>query len=218
VHAIIATLASAIILFLEVQTAWEQRASYASDRVVALVALSCGYFAYDLLWSLFDICTHFGLQSLLKFDAELMRNLPYLAHHLACFLVYSLCLQRKFYLIYVVFFLFWELSTPFLNLRWMLLKFSDAAASKSLRKVVDLTFALCFIGARNICGNWAMWYLWHDLLPLLSLHQTDKVYCHMFRYFVFRSIICCLIRFVVFVVGIRFSSCACSRVPSCCLH
>jgi hypothetical protein len=202
VHAVAAAFAAIAVLALDWHAGWATRANVASSRQIALVAFSCGYFAYDLLWACFDIA-RMG-----SGDQELTRKLPYFGHHLACFLVYSLCLKRQFFLLYTVFFLSWEVSTPLLNLRWLLLKFSDHenASAKRLRRVIDVSFALSFIGARNIAGtlnkqltlvlafpvlfhcrespfcvccsstgNWMTWHLWTDLLPLLSLPTTDVV-------------------------------------------
>lgn len=178
VHAIVATLASACVLALDAPAGFPNRAAFASPRTIALVSFSCGYFFYDFIWAIFDIFA--DVRALFVLDAETRRKLPYLAHHLACFLVYSQCLQRRFHLLYVCAFLFWEVSTPFLNLRWMLLKFSSHTdpAAKALRRTVDMAFALSFIVVRVVLGNYVTFRLWRDLLPLLALPSADLVFLY----------------------------------------
>ncbi len=178
-HALLATFAGLVVLVLDHQGCCSWRVAFPNplvfftSKMILVVAISCGYFLYDCLWLLMDIMAH-GAQ-------DLERKLPYLCHHVACFIVYALCLHQRFGLPYIVFFLTWEISTPWLNLRWVLLKFAnpELPQTKRTRALVDYTFAASFVLARLVAGNVVTYHLWFDLHAATLLNGANAVRCEL---------------------------------------
>eukprot|EP00455_Lapot_gusevi_P041061 TRINITY_DN4721_c0_g2_i3.p1 TRINITY_DN4721_c0_g2~~TRINITY_DN4721_c0_g2_i3.p1 ORF type:complete len:290 (-),score=42.28 TRINITY_DN4721_c0_g2_i3:83-865(-) len=173
-HAIFSTVASLIVIVSDQSRigSSETRMFGASELCQYCIALSCGYFLYDLLHLYLDtISQHSSFQKLVN-DADFrQRKLPYLIHHFACFVVYFLCLCKLFGMLYLCGFLLWELSTPLLNLRWFLLKFGDP--NSKLVKHISILFAVTFFLARIVFGTWLTFHLWVDMFPLYSRPDVD---------------------------------------------
>lgn len=99
------------------------------------IVLAAGYFLYDLL-----ICT-------LRYD----ENGPaFLLHGALCCAAYAYPILKGFLHRVGAQFLMWELSTPFLYLRWLMLK-GNLAESKFMG-IANMAFALSFFGCRILYG------------------------------------------------------------------
>ncbi|KAH3900882.1 Ale2p SCDLUD_002340 [Saccharomycodes ludwigii] len=109
------------------------------NEIVCIFAI--GYFMWDILISI------------------LYSTFPFVIHGLISFTVYSIG-SKPYINYYASIFLFFELSNPFLNIRWFALKYELGRISKFWRFLVDandllfmVTFFLCRIvwGLAQIC-------------------------------------------------------------------
>ncbi|GAB4814172.1 hypothetical protein N2152v2_001218 [Parachlorella kessleri] len=111
-----------------------------SDTAQACVIVAAGYFLYDVF-----IC-------LMRFDEN---GLAFLIHALGCCTVFTYAALHGILLYYGVAFLMWELSTPFVYVRWVLLKLG--LANSRLFFMNNLVGFLVFISCRNIYGPLTSW-------------------------------------------------------------
>jgi hypothetical protein len=100
-----------------------------------MVTVSSGYFLYDLA-----VC-------LLRFDTE---GPAFLVHALACLFVYGYAVFYGTLHWFGAAFLMWELSTPFVNVRWLLS--ASGRAHTRLYVANGLAMAAVFFLCRNVWG------------------------------------------------------------------
>lgn len=123
-----------------------------SDRMKAhtvwstrVVTFSCGYFMHDLLTCLMDFDSWKG---------------GYLAHALACFTVFFLGSNQGTLHFYGACFLLWELSTPFVHIRWILK--SIGKERTALYTMNGLLMMAVFFLCRNVFGVIVSCLFWMD--------------------------------------------------------
>lgn len=110
--------------------------------------MSTGYFLWDLL-----VSTYEGW------------GVAFIAHAVACTFVYASAMA-PFLHWHGLFFLLFEASTPFLHLRWLLIKLGW---TKGLMfPIVNYGFALAFFLVRLAIGWPVSFYWWGDMLHLLT--------------------------------------------------
>ncbi|EGN95539.1 hypothetical protein SERLA73DRAFT_186601 [Serpula lacrymans var. lacrymans S7.3] len=111
----------------------EDRAFGWHDEACFVQAVACGYF----LWDSADSLIHFT-------------DIGFVFHGFSCLAIYGLGL-KPFLFYYGVRFLFWELSTIFLNIHWFLDK---TGKTGSILQLVNGAFLLCsFASVRLIWGG-----------------------------------------------------------------
>ncbi|KAJ3188754.1 hypothetical protein HDU85_004468 [Gaertneriomyces sp. JEL0708] len=97
-------------------------------------AIACGYFLWDTLICLYYL-KHFGF--------------GFAIHGIACLVVFGLCF-RPFLLYYGAVFLFFELSTPFLNIHWFCDK--TGRTGSTLQAINGVILLAVFFAARICFG------------------------------------------------------------------
>ncbi|KAH9980875.1 DUF887-domain-containing protein [Lactifluus volemus] len=117
---------------LHISTLTADRAFGWDPRVGTLFALSSGYFLWD------------SVVSLVHYD-----GMGFVVHGFVCLVIY-LNVFRPFLAYYGPRFLLWELSTPFLNIHWMLDKTKQTGSP--LQLVNGLILMSTFAGARLVYG------------------------------------------------------------------
>jgi len=126
----------------------------ATDLSMLVEGLSCGYFLYDVpvvLWSR-------------------PVDLKFLLHAIVCGGAYWLS-QEPYFQYFTVRFLLYELSTPLLNLRTMLVVYSFG--EKWVRLVSGL-FGIVFVGCRIVYGLYLSCYFLYFLYGQLGLGLVDE--------------------------------------------
>lgn len=116
--------------------------THLSEQVVEVGA---GYFLYDIV-----LC-------LTKFDDN---GIEFLVHAAVCCLVFCTASAMGVMHYYGAAFLMWELSTPLMYIRWLMLK-SGLGASPAL-KAVNLAFAAVFFACRNVWGPVMTLNFWRE--------------------------------------------------------
>jgi len=119
-----------------------------STRSQFSMAVSCGYFIWDLIVS---VRYSFGA--------------GFIAHAIACFFVYANSLPG-FLHYHGLFFLLFEASSPFLHVRWYL--YLTGRDNSVMYTVAQTTFGLAFLVVRLLIGWPVSFYWWGDMLGLLS--------------------------------------------------
>jgi hypothetical protein len=122
-------------------------------------AFSTGYFIYDsavLLWNW----------------KPTKENYQFLAHHLICAFLYGYT-ARPWLVYYGMAFLIWELSTPFLNLRWILIQYEQVTSP--LFHFSEAAFAITFFVARILWGLYISLYCWSDMIKMFNQGRTHGI-------------------------------------------
>ncbi|KAI7837854.1 hypothetical protein COHA_008342 [Chlorella ohadii] len=110
-----------------------------------MVEIGSGYFLYDII-----IC-------LLKFSDN---GFEFMLHAVVCCSVFLTATAKGVMHYYGAAFLMWELSTPLMYVRWLMLK---AGLGKSaLMPLVNVAFMLVFFGCRNVWGPIMTLRFWRD--------------------------------------------------------
>lgn len=110
-----------------------------------MVTFTCGYFMHDLLTCLMDFSSWGG---------------GYLLHALSCFTVFFLGSNQGTLHFYGACFLLWELSTPFVHVRWLL---KSIGKERTLLYTVNgLLMMAVFFLCRNVFGVIASCLFWMD--------------------------------------------------------
>ena len=128
----------------------QMRASYenalylTSEDSQRCIQVAAAYFIYDTYICVFRYAEN---------------GLPFLIHALLCCLAYLYPLLTGNMHYQGANFLCWECSTPFLYLRWVLIKarFSSEARRKSWQNVANMLFAFAFFACRIVCGPMQSW-------------------------------------------------------------
>lgn len=107
---------------------------------IKCISVASAYFFYDMY-----ICVT-------RFSEN---GLPFLIHGLLCSLAYAYPLLSGNMHYQGACFLMWELSTPFLYLRWFLIKTNRTDGS--LMSIANVLFALAFFGCRIVAGPILSW-------------------------------------------------------------
>jgi len=115
-----------------------------------IFSLSTGYFLWDTLTCIFG---GWGI--------------GFIAHGIACTFVYASALY-PFLHYWGLFFLLYELSTPFLHARWMALQFGMHKSSPRLFAVIQYTFVIAFVLVRLVAGSYSSYFWWCEMLSLLN--------------------------------------------------
>jgi hypothetical protein len=126
---------------------WENRAFYIDNYSVSLSYVSCGYFLYDILMILFTWQHE-------NFNVKR----TFLIHGVSCLLINLFPLIYKFGHFYNAVFIMWELSTPFLNMRWFL---KDLYNKDNI--IIDLLFVFTFFTSRIVWGTFFSCLLLSDI-------------------------------------------------------
>ncbi|KAI5121026.1 hypothetical protein M0805_005971 [Coniferiporia weirii] len=116
------------------------------SREGTLAGIACGYFLWDTLESVI----HFS-------------DVGFVVHGLACFFIYFLSF-KPFIAFYGPRFLFWELSTPFLNIHWFLDKMGLTGSTAQL--VNGLCLLGTFAGTRLVYGSFQSYAFYRTLLSI----------------------------------------------------
>eukprot|EP00158_Paraphelidium_tribonemae_P001336 Partr_v1_DN24271_c1_g1_i2_m36587 putative Family with sequence similarity 57, member len=99
------------------------------------LSIACGYFIWDTLISLWHIMEY---------------GPSFLFHGISCLLVYSITLGGPVFHFYACFFLLFELSTPFLNIMYLLDK---SGLGNSIYQIVNgMLMVSVFFGMRIVAG------------------------------------------------------------------
>lgn len=74
-------------------------------------------------------------------------------------------------------FLAWEMSTIFMNLRWLLIQLGRT--SSFFFSFIEVSFAVSFLFVRNVIGILSSYYVWIDMMPLSMgiPYILDSKYC-----------------------------------------
>ena len=104
------------------------------------IAVASAYFFYDVY-----IC-------ITRFSEN---GFPFLIHGVLCSLAYAYPLLSGNMHYQGACFLMWELSTPFLYLRWFLIKTNRS--NGTLMSIANVLFALAFFGCRIVAGPILSW-------------------------------------------------------------
>ncbi|EIW84922.1 DUF887-domain-containing protein [Coniophora puteana RWD-64-598 SS2] len=115
---------------------WDDQAGY-------VIAIACGYFIWDLV------------DSIVEFT-----DIGFVLHGFSCTLIYGLAF-RPFLQYYGLRFLFWELSTVFLNIHWFLDKTGQSGSQFQLLNGICLLAT--FFSVRLIWGGKMSFDFWHTL-------------------------------------------------------
>ena len=127
-----------------------------SPDITLLMDYAAGYFLYDIIVSViyFDTATFI--------------------HGLACFLVYGLCNYPNSFIHQTgSFFLIFEFSTPFLNLRNIMLQLKQTKTP--LFTICTYMFALTFFVLRIFVGIPRSYIFWQDILDLLFYNRMNNL-------------------------------------------
>ncbi len=120
-------------------------------------SISLGYFIWDFLFSAYYID---------------YAGIGFVIHGLASSYVYYFCLSRKFIVYYGSVFMFFEASTPLLNIHWFInhLPENTITISKNFFKINGILFIIMFFLCRIVWG----WY--HAINIIIDfLNVWDKV-------------------------------------------
>jgi hypothetical protein len=170
VHAVVVSVAVAIWIARNGFWAWtwNWRAMVLSegiaelDWIVGSVAVSAGYFIADLI---------------VMWRHKEIRDAVFLLHHFVIMPFFLAAIVMNYHgTVYHFFFLLEEISTPALNLRWMVRKRSQRAF-----KYASFVFALLFFVGRMLLGNYLYFSLVLYMLPefLASPVAVDQVRMHL---------------------------------------
>eukprot|EP00879_Flechtneria_rotunda_P026407 GHRR01028156.1.p1 GENE.GHRR01028156.1~~GHRR01028156.1.p1 ORF type:complete len:214 (+),score=55.67 GHRR01028156.1:572-1213(+) len=119
---------------------------YGHTHLSTLMCLiSSGYFVYDLI------------VILLRFNHE---GFAFLIHAVCCLFVYAYAVYSWYLHFFGAGFLLWELSTPFLHMRWFMLKSGASTTRKYL--VNGLLLVLTFFLCRPVWGTWLSYKFFVD--------------------------------------------------------
>ncbi|KAI3431524.1 hypothetical protein D9Q98_004574 [Chlorella vulgaris] len=116
--------------------------SHASQRMVEVAS---GYFVYDLI-----IC-------LMKLNDN---GFAFLIHAVVCFTVFTVAAFKGVLHYYGAAFLMWELSTPLMYARWLMLKAGWAHTDAFL--YISIAFMAVFFACRNVWGPIMTLAFWRD--------------------------------------------------------
>jgi len=98
----------------------------------------------------------------------------FLVHGIACMVLYSLTFN-PFVAYYSPRFLLWELSTPFLNVHWILDKLNMTGST--LQFVNGIALLATFFGARIAYGWYLSFYFWGTLLESMGkVHPSVLIF------------------------------------------
>jgi len=126
-----------------------------NDTVGRLCAMSCGYFFWDVLETLYANA-----------------GLPFLIHGVACLCIFGMGF-RPFIAYYGARSLLWEVSTPFLNIHWWLDK---TERTGSLFQMINGAFLIStFFCFRIVYGSWITWNFWYTLYSVRSQFSTTTL-------------------------------------------
>lgn len=129
VHAVLSSVLAMFCLLNEPQT-WSDAASGYTESYVRVLMISIGYFCYDLL----VLVRYYALTGKL--------DMPMLAHHIICILGINYCVNYRTGLLYCIQLLFTEATTPFLHIRWYLLKMG--MGDSLLLRINSIIFYIAF--------------------------------------------------------------------------
>ncbi|GBG30464.1 Transmembrane protein 56 [Hondaea fermentalgiana] len=133
VHSVtVSCLCSSLVLFPD-ESIEIDRAYGRSERAMLAFSISCGFFLYDT-------------KNCFKSTGP---QWPYIFHHVACFFCYNF-VQYPFLQYYAVRFLLFELSTPFMNIRSLMLLLGRKGTP--LFQAIERSFALSFLIVRILMG------------------------------------------------------------------
>lgn len=124
---------------------WADRLYYTSALSTQLGTITCGYFLYDTI-----ICIR-------RYNTS---GIAFLIHGIVCLLVNSFSLVFKIGHFHWAASIIWELSTPFVHLRSLLLKLDI----KTFRKINDILLITIFFFARILCGFYFGYSFWTDVI------------------------------------------------------
>eukprot|EP01023_Acetabularia_acetabulum_P031766 TRINITY_DN29728_c0_g1_i2.p1 TRINITY_DN29728_c0_g1~~TRINITY_DN29728_c0_g1_i2.p1 ORF type:complete len:284 (+),score=27.14 TRINITY_DN29728_c0_g1_i2:42-854(+) len=172
---------------------WENTMHNTSTASEFLVMISCGFFLHDLVMCLMRVQED-GVQFFL--------------HGLACCTAYTFGCVTGLMHWYGAAFLMWELSTPFLHLRWILYKLGLQETKIYFWNGVLLFVSFFF--ARNVFGLWTS-KIWFDALikevthphegslklPILIPLSAANICLNILNFFWFYKL--CRVAFDVFV-------------------
>lgn len=127
-----------------------------SSLSVGMCIIAAGYFLYDLV------------VVLLRFERE---GGAFLVHACCCLFAYMYATYSYFLTFYGAAFLLWEISTPFVHMRWFLLKSGREASTAYL--VNGLTMAATFFACRPLWGTYISYKFWMDTEAELSAPRPD---------------------------------------------
>lgn len=157
------------------------RLSDTTNLSTLILYISTGYFLFDMI-----ICIR-------HFDRE---GVKYLVHACACFFSYFILpCHLKLLHFYAVRFILWELSSPFLHLRWFLYKLN---ASPKLKLLNDLFLFIAFFSCRIVWGVVISLEMWTDVCNIMHLYNPYITY----SVFIFTTILNSL-NFIWFSMMIR---------------
>jgi len=91
----------------------------------------------------------------------------FISHGIACSAVYGFSLF-PFLHYWGLYFLLYELSTPFLHLRWLSLQLGVHKTRPVLFGIIQYTFVVVFILVRIVLGTLASYQWWGQMIALLS--------------------------------------------------
>ncbi|KAL6949106.1 hypothetical protein ACO0QE_001596 [Hanseniaspora vineae] len=150
-----------------------QLTSHAHTRIfettsenVVICLMAAGYFLWDLFISMY--CS----------------TLPFVMHGLVSFVVYSIGL-KPFINYYACIFLIFELSNPFLNIRWFSIKYQFTSLADSKKKTVlgslltkfflinEIVFMLTFFNCRIVWGFVQIGLLINDFVIVRNDPRMD---------------------------------------------
>ncbi|EFN53962.1 hypothetical protein CHLNCDRAFT_53483 [Chlorella variabilis] len=110
-----------------------------------MVEVASGYFLYDIV-----LC-------MLKYSDN---GFEFLLHAVVCSCVYTIAAMRGVMHYYGAAFLMWELSTPAMYTRWLMLK--AGLGSSAAMPLVNAAFMLAFFGCRVVWGPIMTVEFWRD--------------------------------------------------------
>jgi len=147
-----------------------------------LIAIATGYFIWDTLESII----HFS-------------DIGFVFHGISCLLIYSLSFT-PFVPYYAVRFLFWELSTVFLNIHWFLDK--TGKTGSALQLVNGIVLITTFFCVRCIWGAMMSYDFFvtldsvydHILTPYLIIYGGGNVLLQGLNWFWFTKMIAALVK------------------------
>jgi len=115
--------------------------------------IAAGYFLWDMLVSIW-----------------FQWGIGFVAHGISCFFVYGFS-QYPFLHYWGLYFLLYELSTPFLHARWFLIAIKQKGAILTL---IQLCFVGAFVSMRLVLGSIASYTWWGLMLKLLESGQAHS--------------------------------------------
>ena len=159
VHAVLVCSFSAFVIAIETKP----ECLYSKIELSQVIfAISSGYFIWDLMIVLF----------ITRFD------LAFFLHAFACLLCYVFG-QYPFLNYWGLYFLMFELSTPFLHMRRAMILTKNT--NSKWFPIVENTFGLTFIFVRLLVGIPLSVLVWVDLIYLLE--QPQKIHSYLVVYF-----------------------------------